>query len=108
MVDEERNQLKVSILERLRSVIDPETGVDVVRMHLIEHLEADPNGKVLYRFRPSSPFCPIAIPLALEVQRVVAGTPGVTDQEMEVVGWIGAKELTAWLSEAPSGGAKQA
>jgi metal-sulfur cluster biosynthetic enzyme len=31
-------QLRAAILQRLASVIDPETGVDVVRMRLIEGL----------------------------------------------------------------------
>ena len=42
----------------MSKVIDPETGIDVVRMRLVEDLEVDEAGRVRYRFRPSSPFCP--------------------------------------------------
>ena len=55
--------LRKNILERLARVIDPETGVDVMRMRLIEDLTVDEAGKVNYKFRPSSPLCPIALPL---------------------------------------------
>ncbi len=41
--------LITAILERLSKVIDPETGVDVVRMRLIEDLQADQEGHVSYK-----------------------------------------------------------
>ena len=44
-----------AVIHRLQKVIDPETGVDVVRMRLIEDLTVDETGTVRYRFRPSSP-----------------------------------------------------
>ena len=48
-------QLRAAILARLARVIDPETGVDIVRMRLIEDLTVDEQGRVSYTFRPSSP-----------------------------------------------------
>jgi metal-sulfur cluster biosynthetic enzyme len=93
-------ELKEAVLERLREVIDPETGVDVVRMRLIEELRVDGGtGRVGYRFRPSSPLCPLAVHLALAIREAVAGVPGVTEQEIEVVGYVGADELNALLQE---------
>jgi metal-sulfur cluster biosynthetic enzyme len=93
-------ELEQAILVRLRQVIDPETGADVVRMRLIEDLRVEgETGQISYRFRPSSPFCPLAVYLALEVRDAVAGVPGVTAQEIEVVGYVGAEELNALLRE---------
>jgi metal-sulfur cluster biosynthetic enzyme len=93
-------ELEQAIVERLRGVIDPETGVDVVRMRLIEGLQVDgETGQVRYRFRPSSPLCPLAVHLALGIREAVAGVAGVTGQEIEVVGYVGADELNALLSE---------
>jgi metal-sulfur cluster biosynthetic enzyme len=88
-----------AILEKLSTVIDPETGVDVVRMRLIEDLEVNPDGYVTYKFRPSSPLCPIAVPLSLMIQGTIAKVPGVIGQDMQVVGYIQAEELTAMLRE---------
>jgi metal-sulfur cluster biosynthetic enzyme len=93
-------ELEQAIVERLRGVIDPETGVDVVRMRLIEGLQVDgETGQVRYQFRPSSPLCPLAVHLALGIREAVAGVAGVTGQEIEVVGYVGADELNALLSE---------
>jgi metal-sulfur cluster biosynthetic enzyme len=93
-------ELKSEVLGRLGQVIDPETGVDVVRMRLIEDLQVDAaSGSVSYRFRPSSPLCPLAVSLALSIREAVAAVPGVTEQEIEVVGYVGADELNNLLKE---------
>lgn len=93
-------KLEQAILERLRHVIDPETGVDVVRMRLIEELDVDKDtGRVHYRFRPSSPLCPLAVHLALGIRAAIDQVPGVTLQEIEVVGYVGADELNALLGK---------
>ena len=95
----ETNKLREAILEKLSTVIDPETGVDVVRMRLIEELSVDESGFVRYKFRPSSPLCPIAVPLSLMIRDAVATVPGVTGQDMQIVGYIQAEELTNLLRE---------
>ena len=88
-----------AVIHQLQKVIDPETGVDVVRMRLIEDLTVDGMGKVRYRFRPSSPLCPLAVTLALQIKGAVAQVEGVTEQEVEVVGYVGARVLNALLKE---------
>jgi metal-sulfur cluster biosynthetic enzyme len=88
-----------AVINQLQKVIDPETGVDVVRMRLIEDLTVDETGTVRYRFRPSSPLCPLAVTLALQIKEAVAQVEGVAGQEVEVVGYVGAEELNALLKE---------
>jgi metal-sulfur cluster biosynthetic enzyme len=95
-------ELRAQVLERLRTVIDPETGADVVRMRLIEDLTVDEEGVVRYTFRPSSPLCPLAVVLALSIRKAVVEVEGVTGQEIEVVGYIKAGELNAMLRELES------
>ena len=91
--------IRKAIFVRLARVIDPETGVDVVRMRLIEELAVNEAGHVTYKFRPSSPFCPIAVPLARDIQQAVAEVEGVTGQDTEVVGFAMSEELTEWLKQ---------
>ncbi|MGD2039367.1 MAG: iron-sulfur cluster assembly protein [Anaerolineae bacterium] len=99
-MDSSSSELKQQVIDRLTSVIDPETGVDVVRMRLIEDLRIDvKTGRVRYKFRPSSPLCPIAVTLALNIRQAVAEVPGVAGQEIEVVGYVAADELNAILEE---------
>ena len=95
--------LRQAILERLSKVIDPETGVDVVRMRLIEDLTVSVSGHVAYKFRPSSPLCPIAVPLSQMIQQAVAEVEGVTEQELEIVGFALGEELVKWLKQAMDG-----
>jgi metal-sulfur cluster biosynthetic enzyme len=92
------NDLHHNILERLKTVIDPETGADVVRMRLVENLVVDADGKVSYTFRPSSPLCPIAVFLVQQIKQTVATTPGVTAQQIEVTGYVAAQELTKLIN----------
>ena len=88
-----------AVIQQLQQVIDPETGVEVVRMRLIEDLTVDETGTVRYRFRPSSPLCPLAVTLALQIKEAVAQVEGVTGQEIEVTGYVGARALNALLKE---------
>ncbi|MGA9347591.1 MAG: iron-sulfur cluster assembly protein [Anaerolineae bacterium] len=91
--------VKQAVIHQLQKVIDPETGADVMRMRLIEDLTVDETGLVRYRFRPSSPLCPLAVTLALQIREVVARVEGVAGQEIEVVGYVGAEQLNALLGE---------
>jgi len=76
--DMEKSELHIAILVKLTTVLDPETGVDVIRMQLVKELTLDDEGKVTYVFRPSSPLCPIAVPLALAIIQAVKDVPCVT------------------------------
>ncbi len=99
MNETESTRLQQDIIERLRSVIDPETNVDVVRMRLVEDLTVDSEGRVCYTFKPSSPFCPIAVFLAQQVKQAVAEVPGVSAQQITVTGYVAADELTELINK---------
>jgi metal-sulfur cluster biosynthetic enzyme len=92
--------LREQILMNLVGVIDPETGVDVLRMRLVEDLEVDQEtGIASYRFRPSSPLCPLAHSLALDIKRAVGAVPGIAGQRIEVAGYVKAAELTELINQ---------
>lgn len=94
-------QLLEDILSALRTVIDPETGADVIRMRIVADLTVDETGVVTYIFRPSSPLCPIALTLVMSVIEAIKGVPGVMDQQVTVADYIGADELNAILRSLP-------
>ena len=91
--------MEEAIVKQLKQVIDPETGADVWRMRLVENLITDETGHVTYRFRPSSPLCPIAIPLAQMIKAAVSQVPGVTSQSIEVTNYVQASLLTELLND---------
>jgi metal-sulfur cluster biosynthetic enzyme len=99
MMGVDPRMVEQAVIHQLQQVIDPETGVDVVRMRLIEDLTVDETGMVRYRFRPSSPLCPLAVTLALQIKEAVAKVKDVAGQEVEVVGYVGARALNALLKE---------
>ena len=92
--------LRERVLLKLATVVDPETGVSVIRMRLIEDLTVDEEtGALSYKFHPSSPLCPLAVTLTLNIRNAIAEVEGVTSQSIEVVGYVGAEELNALLKE---------
>ncbi|MGB2895078.1 MAG: iron-sulfur cluster assembly protein [Anaerolineales bacterium] len=93
------DELMEKIRERLSTVIDPETGADVLRMRLVEDLVADDKGRVRYTFRPSSPLCPIAVSLVKQIKLAVADVPGVSMQKIIVAGYVASEELTQLINK---------
>jgi metal-sulfur cluster biosynthetic enzyme len=55
------------IKEKLREVIDPEIGMNLVEMGLIEDITVE-GDRAKIVFKPTSPFCPIAFYLAQQVK----------------------------------------
>jgi len=96
---QDQNQLEQEIVDRLQTVIDPETGADVLRMRLVEDLTVNSNGGVRYTFRPSSPLCPIAVYLVQQIKLAVAEVPGVTNQTITVSDYAAAEELTKLINQ---------
>ncbi len=89
--------VKKNVAEKLLNVIDPETGVDVIRMRLVQDIQVSEAGKVSYIFRPSSPLCPIAVSLALGIIEAITDVPGVTGQSINVVDYVQADDLNEIL-----------
>lgn len=95
---EQVEKIENLIIARLRTVIDPETGADVIRMRLVEDLSISGDGTVAYTFRPSSPLCPIAVSLVQQIKRAVSYVPGVTKQQITATGYVAAEELTKLIN----------
>ncbi len=94
----ENFELREKIIEKLSTVIDPETGVDVMRMKLVQNLLVGTDGQVTYQFRPSSPLCPIAVPLTLSIIQAIKEVPDVKNQRVTVIDYVEADQLNEILS----------
>lgn len=94
-------KIKERVIQALKTVIDPETEADVIRMRLVLNLEIHPDGTAEYIFRPSSPLCPIALTLVMSIIEAVKAVDGVNDQKVTVVDYTGAEALNEILSSLP-------
>lgn len=90
-------ELQTQVVERLKKVIDPETGADVMRMRLVQDIQMDPEGNISYTFRPSSPLCPIAVPLVLSIIQAINEVAGINKQKVNVIDYVQADELNEIL-----------
>lgn len=77
--------LKQQIIEMLSTIYDPEIPVDIYELGLIYDIKVDAEGKVQIKMTLTSPACPVAGTLPIEVENKVASVPGVTDVNLELV-----------------------
>jgi metal-sulfur cluster biosynthetic enzyme len=93
------SELEAKIFETLKEIIDPETGLDIVRMGLIQELKVEADGKVSLIFRPSSPICPLAFQLAYNIKEAIKKINGVNNVKIQVLDFIYAEKLEEILEE---------
>jgi metal-sulfur cluster biosynthetic enzyme len=75
---------KEEVLEVLKTVSDPEIGVDIVNLGLIYNV--DINGeKVSIRMTMTAPSCPVTDWILVEAQKRVEDIPGVKECDIELV-----------------------
>lgn len=58
-------------------LLDPETGLSFAEMKLIQSVKEVEPGTVKVDFTPSSPYCPIAIRLAMNIKAKAKNVTGV-------------------------------
>jgi len=73
------------ILEALRSVMDPELGVNIVDLGLVYSVQQYDDGDVYVAMTVTTPACPIGSFLEQQVRWAVMSIPGVGAVEVEVV-----------------------
>jgi ATP-binding protein involved in chromosome partitioning len=91
--------LMEKIKEGLSRVIDPETGMDVMRMKLVRDLKVGQDGDVELTFRPSSVLCPLGFQLGINIKEAVLNVPGVKSVQVHVDGFIHGEQLKKILDE---------
>ena len=73
------------IVEQIKTVFDPEIPVDIWELGLIYKLEVDENGLAFVEMTLTSPACPVAESLPMEVQEKVVSVEGVRDVDLRLV-----------------------
>jgi len=77
--------LKARIVETLCTIYDPEIPVDIYELGLIYKLDAAPGGDVQVEMTLTSPACPVAGTLPVEVETKIASVEGVSNVNLELV-----------------------
>ena len=78
-------ELKPRLIEALSTVYDPEIPVNIYEMGLIYDIDVDAEGLVGVRMTLTSPGCPAAQSLPVEVKAKAKAVPGVSDAWVDVV-----------------------
>ncbi len=69
----------------LRDIFDPEIPVNIYELGLIYDIAVNHLGEVYVRMTLTSPACPVAGTLPVEIETKIAAIPEVSDCEVEVV-----------------------
>jgi len=70
-------ELEDKVREAVGQVVDPETGLTFAEMQMIANVKEEESGVVKVEFIPSSPFCPIAFKLSMDMKNAAMKVAGV-------------------------------
>lgn len=90
---------KEQVLESLSKVIDPEVGMDVVSLDMIDELFCI-NNSVHVKFSPTSRHCPIALNIGLAMKRNIESIEGVSKVEVIIDNFINSEEVNQLIKES--------
>jgi FeS assembly SUF system protein len=77
--------IESDVVRAIRQVYDPEISVNIYDLGLIYELKVEEGGKVYIKMTMTSPTCPLADDLVMDVNEAVKDVPGVTDVKIELV-----------------------
>jgi FeS assembly SUF system protein len=82
--NDEKQRLKDAVIEQLHRVYDPEIPVDIYNLGMIYEVKVSDDHHVYILMTLTSPNCPVAESLPMEVRDMVRAVKGVKDVEVEV------------------------
>ena len=74
-----------TVLDALKTVFDPEIGINVVDLGLIYGVEPLDDDGVKISFTLTTPACPVGPMLQAQIEQAAAGVEGVENVETEIV-----------------------
>lgn len=82
---EEITKMGTAIIDEIRNIYDPEIPVNIYDLGLIYKIDVEDDNSVAVDMTLTSPHCPVAEILPIEVQDRVAAVEGVTKAKVEIV-----------------------
>ncbi|HKK76587.1 MAG TPA: iron-sulfur cluster assembly protein [Saprospiraceae bacterium] len=81
----DKTTVKEKIIEQIKTVYDPEIPVDIYELGLIYEVNIKDNGQVNLVMTLTTPMCPVADSLPMEVQEKIMMVEEVIDVDLQVV-----------------------
>ena len=78
-------ELRPAIVQAISTVFDPEIPVNIWELGLVYDIGVDASGVALITMTLTSPGCPAAQSLPVEVSNKVKAVPGVADAKVDIV-----------------------
>jgi len=93
------SELEGKVRKAVEKLLDPETGMTMGQMKLITGVKEEEPGVVRVDFTPSSPFCPIAFKLAMDIKNAAAKVDGVKKALVHCHGHIMEKDIDRMVNK---------
>lgn len=77
--------IEEEIIKAIKTVYDPEIPVDIYELGLIYEINIKDNGVVFVKMTLTTPMCPVADSLPMEVQEKIMAVEGVKDVDLRLV-----------------------
>ena len=77
--------LAEAVISAIKTCYDPEIPVDIYELGLIYGVDIRDDNVAYVKMTLTSPMCPVAEILPLEVQEKVRSVPGITECELDLV-----------------------
>ncbi len=87
------------VIASLKEIIDPHSNVSVYDMGLISEIKVTKSSVSLV-FRPTSPFCPLGMHLAMNIKRRLLDIKGMKKADVTIVGHIQETNINKTLADA--------
>ncbi len=86
------------VISTLREIVDPHTNINIFDMGLISEIEVKGDAISLV-FRPTSPFCPLGVQLAMNIKRRLIQMPKMKKVDVKVVGHLQEDKINSALQD---------
>jgi metal-sulfur cluster biosynthetic enzyme len=87
------NKLENKVLAEIEKIVDFETGLTFGEMKMIRLVKEIEPGVVRVDFTPTSPVCPMAVKLAIEIRERAENIEGVENAIVHIRGHIMEQEI---------------
>jgi metal-sulfur cluster biosynthetic enzyme len=87
------------VISTLKEIVDPHTNASVYDMGLISELKVTKTS-ISLTFRPTSPFCPLGVHLALNMKRRLMALKGTQKVDLKVIGHVQEDDINKLVAKS--------